>query len=283
MPENYLAIIIILLIHSFFLVWFIILLRKTFWEKNPDNKSFFVWRTLAHWVVWISVTGGCLTFFWQSVVAAREAARFAWCNNMFKQYGMAFHNYRDVNGNFPPAYLLNDQGQPAHSWRVLILTMLGEDMNHYRFDESWNSPSNQMLAARKSDEYGNVLYLCPDDIKAGKNDTSIVMPIGPEAISNGPNKRKLSDITDGTAHTIMLGEMSQSGIHWMEPHDLKTDEMSYQINDKTRPSFRSMHAGKVNMLFCDGAVRTVKDDIDPKLLKAALTISGGEPPGSFDN
>jgi prepilin-type processing-associated H-X9-DG protein len=81
----------------------------------------------------------------------------------------------------------------------------------------------------------------------------------------------------------MLGEMSQSGIHWMEPRDLKTDDMSFKINDRTRPSFRSMHTGVVNMLFCDGGVRTVKDDVDPKVLKAAITISGGEPPGNFDN
>jgi prepilin-type processing-associated H-X9-DG protein len=284
MSENYFAILIVLLIHSFFLVWFIILLRKTFWERNPENKSVFVWRKIVHWVVWLGATGVCLTFFWQSVAAAREAARFAWCNNMFKQYGLAFHNYLDANGNYPPAYLLNDQGQPAHSWRVLVLPMLEQEMHkHYHFDEPWNSPNNQTLAARIPDEYGSVLYLCPDDIKAGKNDTSIVMPIGPETISNGPNTRKLSDITDGTAHTIMLGEMSQSGIHWMESRDLKTDEMSFKINDRTRPCFRSMHPGHVNMLFCDGAVHCIKEDIDPKVLKTAITIAGDEQPADFDN
>jgi prepilin-type processing-associated H-X9-DG protein len=289
--DNFIAILVVLLIHSFFLVWFIILLRKTFWERNPENKTVFVWRKITHWVVWLGVTGVCLVSFWQLVAAAGEATRFAWCNNMLKQYGGAFHNYRDANGNFPPAFLLNDQGQPAQSWRVLILNMLGDEKmyNDYRFDEPWNGPNNKKLAARVPIDYGIVLYnyelvlyVCPDDIYSGKNDTSIVMPIGPETISDGSNTRKISDITDGTAHTIMAGEMSQSGIHWMEPRDLKTDEMSFKINDRTRPSFRSMHPGGVNVLFVDGAVRAIKEDIDPKVLKAAITISGGEPAGNFD-
>jgi prepilin-type processing-associated H-X9-DG protein len=280
------AIIIVLLIHSFFLIWFIILLRKTFWERNSENKLVYVWRKIVHWIVWLSVTVVCLTLFWQNVAAAREAARFAWCNNMFKQYGLTFHNYHDRYGNFPPAYLLNAQGQPAHSWRVLVLPDLEVKVTHdqYRFDEPWNSPYNQTLAERiPQDEYGTILYLCADDIYAGKNDTSIVMPVGSQAISDGSNTRKISDITDGTAHTIMLGEMSQSGIHWMEPRDLKMDEMSFKINDKTRPSFRSMHPHGVNVLFVDGGVRIIHEDIDPKVLKAAITISGGEPPGNFDN
>ena len=283
--EVFISIFLVILVHSFFLIWFIILLHKTFWEKSPENKLIFVRRKIVHWAVWIGATGVCLVTFWQFVATAREAARFAWCNNMFKQYGLAFHNYCDKYGNLPPAYLMNSQQQPGHSWRVMVLPFEEEQViyNRYHFDEDWNSPHNGTLAGRIPDEFGNKLYLCTDDINAGKNDTSIVMPVGPGTISDGPNTKKISDVTDGTAHTIMLGEMSESCIHWMEPRDLKMDKMSFKINDRTSPSFRSMHPHGVNVLFVDGAVRGLSKDIDPKVLKAALTISGGEPPGNFDN
>ena len=282
-PEYSAAVLLVVLFHSFFLIGFIILFFKTFRartsHRNRAGKSILI----AAWALWTCASVVCITLFWQAVGAAREASRFAWCNNMFKQYGLAYHNYCDKHGTFPPAYLLDDQRQPAHSWRVLVLSMMGESeiYDRYHFDEPWNGPNNQKLAARPPDDYGFRLYVCPDDIHTGENDTSIVMPVGPEAISDGPSKRKISDITDGVANTIMLGEMSQSGIHWMEPRDLKTDEMSFKINDKSRPGFRSMHPGQVNVLFCDGAVRAVKDDVDPEVLKAAITISGGEPAHDF--
>jgi prepilin-type processing-associated H-X9-DG protein len=278
-PSVLICIFFILLIHGPFLILFLVLLYKTI-KSNTLNK----WPLIIQWLLWIICTTVCLTVFWKGVPDARESARSASCINYLMQYGLAFHNYLDQNGHFPPAYIVNDHDQPAHSWRVLVLPYQEEEPAYklYRFDESWNGPHNRTLSERTSDKYNDVMYLCPSDFHAGKNDTSIVMPVGPDAFSDGKNARQSSDIIDGTAHTIMLGEMSQSGIHWMEPRDLKTDEMSYKINDRNRPGFRSMHPGRVNMSFCDGAVRVIMDDVDPEVLKAAITISGGEPPADFD-
>jgi prepilin-type processing-associated H-X9-DG protein len=266
------------------LVWYIILLYKTFCLKGSEHR----WskrKIIFNWIVWMISTSVFVLISWQSIITVQGAVYFANCRNYFMQHGCVFHSYHDKYGHLPPACLLNDQGQPGFGWRVIIMPIQEEQemYNRFHLNESWNSAHNQAVCESRPKEYGFNTYQCPADKLLRKNDTSIVMPIGPETISDGPNTRMFSDVTDGTAHTIMLGEMSQSGIHWMEPRDLKTDEMSFKINDRTRPSFRSMHPGRVNVLFVDGAVRAIKDDIDPKVLKAAITISGGEPPGNFDD
>src|SRR5262245_40148113 len=59
-----------------------------------------------------------------AVQAAREAARRTACANNLKQIGLAFQNYADAHGQFPPAYLADKDGKPMHSWRVLILPFM---------------------------------------------------------------------------------------------------------------------------------------------------------------
>src|SRR5207248_11120546 len=56
-----------------------------------------------------------------AVQQAREAARRTQCSNNLRQIGLALHNYAQVYGSFPPAFVADEEGKPMHSWRVLIL------------------------------------------------------------------------------------------------------------------------------------------------------------------
>ncbi|MCH7990236.1 MAG: DUF1559 domain-containing protein [Planctomycetes bacterium] len=69
------------------------------------------------------------------------------CKNNLKQIGIAFYNYHDEYGSFPPAYIADENGNPMHSWRVLILPFMDQQelYDQYRFDEPWNGPHNSQL------------------------------------------------------------------------------------------------------------------------------------------
>ena len=61
--------------------------------------------TLIELLVVIAVIAVLVALLLPAVQAAREAARRASCRNNLKQLGLAFHNYHDLRGVFPPAYV----------------------------------------------------------------------------------------------------------------------------------------------------------------------------------
>jgi hypothetical protein len=106
------------------------------------------------------------------------------------------------------------------------------------------------------------------------------MIVGPHAISDGPTARKARDIKDGLAKTIMVAECAGAGIDWLEPRDLNVEEITNVTGGgeykKPPVGINSYHAGVAYALFCDGTVRAIPYWVDEKVLKAMLTIDGGE-------
>jgi len=86
----------------------------------------------------------------------------------------------------------------------------------------------------------------------------------------------LPDITDGPENTILIVEVADSAIHWMEPRDLSIETISFRINDKTKPCLSSHHPDGPLVGFADGEVFRVSRDIPPETLRALLTATGGE-------
>jgi prepilin-type processing-associated H-X9-DG protein len=214
-----------------------------------------------------------------AIQRVRETARCMNCVGQYKFFGMDMQEYHRIHGRFPPAYLADRRGQPAHSWRMLLLPWENDPLGKQcRFNEPWDSPHNRALAPGLHIGMSGVYpaYHCPSDRDSDRLDTSYVMVVGKGTISAGPNSVRIEDVTDGLSRTIGLAEMAESGIPWMKPEDLKFDEMSFKINDFSTKCIRSRHPGVANVGMLDCSVKSLNENIDPKVLKALLTIAGGE-------
>jgi prepilin-type processing-associated H-X9-DG protein len=208
-----------------------------------------------------------------AVQASREAARRASCANNLRQIGLALHTYQASYGCFPPAYIPDANGRPMHSWRVLILPYLEQQAlyDQYRFDEPWDGPHNRALVARMPS-----IYRCPSDTGSDPSETSYLMIVGPDTISDGPTAHGLGDFSDGMSTTIAVIEAADRGVNWMEPQDLPVEIVERGIDRPKGRGLHSDHPGGVNAAFADGSVRFLSRGTDPDDLKAMSTIDGGE-------
>ncbi|MGE3313931.1 MAG: DUF1559 domain-containing protein [Planctomycetaceae bacterium] len=204
------------------------------------------------------------------------------CRNNLKMITLALHAYHDEYKSFPPAYIADANGQPMHSWRVLILPFMEQQTLYrkYRFDEPWDGPNN-----RKLHEIAVREFACPStfDRRSGEIPltTNYVAIVGSETMWPGSTSLRLFQISDSASETIAVAEMQNSGIHWMEPRDLPFDRMSFRINDPETPSISSGHHEVAQIGLADGSVRWVPDSIDPITVRALLTAKGGERVGNF--
>lgn len=211
------------------------------------------------------------------------------CPNNLKQIGISLHNYHDDYGCFPPAYVVDQQGNRMHSWRTLIAPYCEEIViaNVYDFNEPWDGPKNRNAAATPLST-----LRCPQATGKNPAETSYVAVTGPGTAWPGEKSTRIADFTDGLPNTILLVELADTGILWTEPRDLTIDQAlgsagasptvpSSRHAEKSGYFFREMPiAGWV--LMGDGSVRRLPCGLSRDDLAALLRIDDGGPVG-LDN
>ena len=195
------------------------------------------------------------------------------CPQNLKQIGLALHNYILQYRCLPPAYVADKNGKPMHSWRVLILPYLdqAELYRQYDFSEPWNSPRNARLMAKCPD-----VFRCPHAFPMSPSTTNYVAVIGDATCWPGSKSVRLEDIKDGASKTVMLVEIADSDIPWIEPRDMSFDRASAGVNVDRQHGISSNHGNWAFFVFADGSVRSLTDKMSPTTLRAILTIAGGE-------
>ena len=242
---------------------------------SSPKKTIVVVLSIATIVVVLA--GGLITLLYlllaPAMAQARVEAMQLQCTSRLESIAAAMNAYHDDYGSFPPAYTVDEDGKPMHSWRVLILPYLTNYQqwlaNEYDMEQPWDSQHNSSLLRQMPFEFSS-----PNDTADSSTETSFMIVAGPGTAFSGSEWINKKDILDGPKNTILVVEAAGQNVPWTQTQDLDFEAINFSTNQVG--GLNSEHSEGVTVLFADGSVHFIPKEAKPEHVEALFTIDGGE-------
>lgn len=292
--------------------------------------------TLVELLVVITIIGVLVGLLLPAVQAARESARRTQCANNLKQHGLGLHQFHAQLKRFPAGARIHtgDDNELGISWSVEVLPYL-ELLNMYNEISTdakggaynWNpaqqivdvlvcpsaNPQSNAATTLKVSNYAAVAGTGrnPDEIKDLED--NLCGDVYTDGAFYPGSETRISEIGDGTSHTLAIGERTYMLAQWMlgatqadditpnricssssynirypiNANSLTLEDGFFKFDPHAPPGaikkilrnflyFGSEHPGGAQFCFADGSVHLLHEDLDFTVYQDLATKDGME-------
>lgn len=288
--------------------------------------------TLIELLVVIAIIAVLIGLLLVAVQRTREAANRLRCQNHLKQLGVALHNFESRSGTFPQAYNeywnfhpptdapVSPDPRPRQSWAALILPYIEQqNLENQGAGTAQKSPVSVFLCASEpraqnisqgghfaflGNQFGLTSYLAVEgsSYQRGPDESQVGAELaGPkDGVIYRSSETRISEITDGTSNTVMLGERPPSpapDLDWgwwaWSAYDSSLAAVDYRLfvypgcpspgqygpgkmnSPCDTTHFWSWHPGGGNWLYADGSIHFLSYSAAP-LLPSLASRNGSD-------
>ncbi|MBX3426782.1 MAG: hypothetical protein KF688_13970 [Pirellulales bacterium] len=141
------------------------------------------------------------------------------------------------------------------------------------YSQSWNSPTNAFCARRPS------AFYCNEDYEGDRRNsrhlhTEIFAITGPDTAFGDDEVEPPHALADVPNDAILIVEVRNSGVHWMEPSDFDIRRMPRTLNAPDGKGISSRFPEGFHVGFADGEVWFVANEVGFERLSRFFTLTG---------
>jgi prepilin-type N-terminal cleavage/methylation domain-containing protein/prepilin-type processing-associated H-X9-DG protein len=269
---------------------------------SPYRRRPSVGLTLVELLVVIAIIGVLVALLLPAIQASRESARRTQCSDHLREMGAGLLSYHSARGSFPPG-CVDPRGRRL-AWSMFLLPYIEEATTYELYDQH---SLYYAAANRQATSVVVAIYLCPSTVRFtpfragnttgdvnnnGHYDPGDLMgmidyggmfgwadsPVFGSGVLIYDNPISLRQITDGSAHTMLVAEDSGRGSNfdgiWADGENIF--DFGQPINTLQNNEIWSDHPGGAQALFCDGSVHFLAQDMSMSVLSKLGTRAGDE-------
>jgi hypothetical protein len=253
----------------------------------PANKTMIIILSVVGGFLLVCCLACCVGgfFVWRIYDQGRQQAL---CKSNLRNLVLGMQNHQDQRGDLPPLYIADPQGRPLHSWRVLLLPYMEQQLlfQQIRLNEPWDSEHNRQFHSQMPS-----FYLCPSSSHSRESGLTsyfsiagegapleplTLMSLDDQAIRLYRSNTSLGSIQDGASNQIMVFEATGYSVNWMQPVDPTFEELRMSAGGDEK-GIGSHHAGAIaNAAMGDGLIVTLRAGTPPHVLRSLLHREDGQ-------